>query len=352
MTKPWIASAVPNFREIATWRLRVGVVEIRRGALFLVNIGIPLLAGISADAPAAALLGAVVGMLLAFADDDGPLSNRLRILVVDAAAIAVGGCTGYLLKNTAAVLWPVFVALTFAVGLAARGGRVPLLAGRHAAMAFVVASAAAPFNMEQIWFLVGALVLNTVSRTIDYLALGPLPLVSATPLQTPPGYGGWVRFALAFAGAATAALWIGGTIEPTHRYWIVITTLVVMLPDAHASYRRIGERIAGTVAGVAVAWVITMALRSASIICAAILVVAPLIPHHLAQRYWLHTGLIAIMVLLAYDLTVLNEQGIGQLLVARMIDILLGCGLALVGTAVAFPRDAIGKLDRSVDRSG
>jgi hypothetical protein len=70
-----------------------------------------------------------------------------------------------------------------------------------------------------------------------------------------------------------------------------------------------------------------------------------------AQRYWLHTGLIAVMVLLAYDLMLLNEKAIGALLIVRMIDILLGCALALVGTSVAFPREATGKLGRAPDRA-
>ena len=112
------------------------------------------------------------------------------------------------------------------------------------------------------------------------------------------------------AGAATAALWIGGTLDPIHTIWVVTTTIVVLQPDARASYRRIVERIAGTFAGVFAAWMITMGSKSEAVVCAAILVVAPLIPHHLANRYWLHTALIALMVLLAYDLSELHSQGI------------------------------------------
>ena len=112
-----------------------------------------------------------------------------------------------------------------------------------------------------------------------------------------------------------------------------------------ASYRRIFERVAGTFAGVLAAWVITMLFHSAAIICIFILVVAPLIPHHLAHRYWLHTGLIALTVLLAYDLTLLDTHSITNLLSERLEDILLGCAMGLVGTAVAFPREAAAGLD-------
>ncbi len=315
--------------------------HVRRGALFLVNIGVPLVVGAWRDEPVAALLGAVVGMLLAFADNDGGLASRLRLLVVDAGVLAAGGIVGWLCRDSAAALWAVFVAITLSVGMAARSGREPLLAGRHGAMAFTVAATIPDFQTYQVWYLLGALALNAVSRTVDHLLAGPCPMQPAARLQVPAEQSGWLRFALAFSGAAVVALWIGKTLDPIHTIWVVVTTLVVMQPDARASYRRIVERVAGTFLGIFGAWVITMVFHSAVVICVIIVLIAPLIPHHLAQRYWLHTALIALMVLLAYDLTVLSARGIAGLLTERLEDILLGCAIALVGTAVAFPREAV-----------
>jgi uncharacterized membrane protein YccC len=118
-----------------------------------------------------------------------------------------------------------------------------------------------------------------------------------------------------------------------------------MLPDANASYRRIVERITGTFAGVVAAWMVTVATDSTVLISAAILMLAPFIPHHIGARYWLHTALIALVVMLAYDLTALSLQAsaspaeMAQLLMERMRDILMGCAMALIGTVIAFPRD-------------
>jgi len=42
-----------------------------------------------------------------------------------------------------------------------------------------------------------------------------------------------------------------------------------------------------------------------------------------------------------YDLAELHAEGIAKLLPARVIDMLLGCAVTLVGTAVAFPRAAL-----------
>jgi uncharacterized membrane protein YccC len=99
---------------------------------------------------------------------------------------------------------------------------------------------------------------------------------------------------------------------------------------------------------VVAAWVITGS-QSIALISACVLMVAPLIPHHLANRYWLHTALIALMILLAYDLAEFDSQSISKLLFERVIDMLLGCAIALVGTAVAFPRAAGAEPDSPAD---
>ena len=56
----------------------------------------------------------------------------------------------------------------------------------------------------------------------------------------------WLRFCAAYAGAATLGLWLGLKLDPQHAIWVAITTLVVMQPDDRSNYRRIFERIVGT----------------------------------------------------------------------------------------------------------
>jgi hypothetical protein len=326
---------------------------IRRGALFFVAIGAPVVVAVIRGEPQAAQLGAVLGLTLAFADNDKDLPRRLRLLGIDGAAIALGAVVGYLVRSTSFMLWPLFIAITFVTGLSARRGRETLIVVRNLAMAFAVGGTLPSFDAQQIWYPLGVLAVNAVARALDSWFFGPLPLVRSPPMQRPSGHGGWFRFACAYALASTMGLWIGGSLDPTHRFWIVITTLVVMLPDANASYRRIVERITGTFAGVAAAWAITVGTHSPLVLSLTILVIAPFIPHHVGARYWLHTALIALVVLLAYDLTELSlqaanaetasPQAMGDLLMERMKDILLGCAMALVGTVAAFPRDpAIG----------
>jgi Fusaric acid resistance protein-like len=326
----------------------VDIAMIRRGTLFFVAIGLPVIFAVSRGDPQAAQLGAVLGLTLAFADNDKDLPRRLRLVIADGAGIGLGAAAGFFVRNTAFALWPLFVIVTFATGLSARRGRETLIVARNAAMAFAVGGTMPAFDLQEIWYPLGVLAVTIVARALDHGLFGPLPLVIVAPTQKPSGSGGWLRFACAYALASTMGMWIGSSLDPTHRFWIVITTLLVMLPDANASYRRIVERIAGTFAGVVAAWAITVGTDSMTLISLAILIVAPLIPHHIGERYWLHTALIALVVMLAYDLTALSLQGVSaesmaDLLMERMKDILLGCAMALIGTVVAFPRDpAIG----------
>jgi hypothetical protein len=322
----------------------VDIAMIRRGALFFVAIGLPVIFAVSRGDPQAAQLGAVLGLTLAFADNDKDLPRRLRLVIADGAGIGLGAAAGFFVRNTAFALWPLFVIVTFATGLSARRGRETLIVARNAAMAFAVGGTMPAFDLQEIWYPLGVLAVTIVARALDHGLFGPLPLVIVAPTQKPSGSGGWLRFACAYALASTMGMWIGSSLDPTHRFWIVITTLLVMLPDANASYRRIVERITGTFLGVVAAWAITVGTDSMMLVSVAILILAPFIPHHIGERYWLHTALIALVVMLAYDLTELSAQlpsaeSMASLLMERMRDILLGCAMALIGTVLAFPRD-------------
>jgi len=309
---------------------------VRRSLLFLVAIGAPLCAGVAGGSPAGGLLGAVTGLLLSFADDEGPLSRRFAILALNAGALGLGGICGALLHGFPWPVWVLFVALTFGAGQALRLGKGPAMASRHAAMALVVASGGPNFTVALLWYPLLAVLIVAVARSIDHLIAGPLQQQRGGGGGPPRG--GWTRFALAYAGAATVSLWLGVRIDPERALWVVVTTLVVMQSDARLSYVRIVHRIAGTVAGVVAAFALTSLLQASWAIAAAALILAPLIPHHLQHRYWLHTALIAVVILLAYHLATSDPRILRGLMTERLQDVLLGAGLALIGTLLAFPR--------------
>ncbi|MBS0245422.1 MAG: FUSC family protein [Proteobacteria bacterium] len=309
----------------------------RRGLLFLLGVGLPFLAGVVLNDPAGALLGAMTGLILSFGDDDGQLARRLILLVTIAGGVALGGAVGILLHGFAWPIWIVFAVATFASGWFLGVGKAQTLSARFGAMALVVTSGAPEFHPAELGFAVGAVFCIAALRTVDHLVFGRLVQQKPRPRRVPSG--GWLRFAMAYAAAACGSLAIGITVDPSRALWVVVTTLVVMQPDARASYVLIVQRIAGTVLGVVAAFAITRFVHPHGALLALALVVAALIPHHLQNRYWLHTALIALLVLLIYDLGATDPRIVAGLFVERLQDVLLGGGIALIGTLIAFPRN-------------
>jgi uncharacterized membrane protein YccC len=242
--------------------------------------------------------------------------------------------------------------------MAPRGGREPAMAARYGAMAFTSTAGLPEFDGYDAALLGGVVAIAMLFRIADHLTFGPLPRSAAQPQpQKPPTHLGWIRFALAYAAAASASLWVGLTLEPLRAVWVVTTTLIVMQADARASYQRIVERITGTFAGVIFAWIIVALVSKAALawhaqpiseswtLCVIALIAAPFIPHHVGQRYWLHTALIALFILLMYGYAEPSIHELDTLFAERLKDMLLGCAIAIAGTAVAFPRERDGSGD-------
>jgi uncharacterized membrane protein YccC len=236
------------------------------------------------------------------------------------------------------VFWVAFAVIAFATGLLSGAGKGPMMAGRFGTMALAITAGVSLLDLRAVIYVAGALAVAAVVRGLDHALFGPLPQLQPPPRAAPATRAGWARFALAYAGAAVVGLWIGVALDPARAIWVTTTTLVVMAPDARASYVRIVERIEGAFFGVAAAWLLSRVLDSAVLLCVAVLAIAPFVPHHLPHRYWLHTALIAVLILLANDLAEFDMHGAHPLYFERLQDMVFGCGLALVGTAAAFPR--------------
>jgi uncharacterized membrane protein YccC len=311
--------------------------ELRRSFLFMLGIGTPILAAIVFDELPLALPAAMTGMLLSFADDAGAYGSRVRAVAIALCGLVLGVSLGLVTRGWPPAFWICVVGGAFAVGFAAMQGRLVILGARDAAVGFVVgASLPAPALNEGIFMLIGLAVI-LLARSVDSLVCGPLPLLQAgRVLDKPNTRASRLRFAVSYGIAVAAAFRLGEALDPVHAPWIVTTTIVVMQPDARASYLRIFERIAGTMAGVAATWLSLFLAHSEIAITVLILLLAANIPHHVQRRYWLHTGLIAWAVLLIYALSPDGAPQFRDLLEERLLDMLIGCALALLGTAGAF----------------
>lgn len=310
---------------------------LRRSWLFLVSIGIPFAAGTLLDAPGGALLGALIGMMACFADEDEHgLGSRLLALVQIGVGMTAGVALGTALHGYEYPFWPLFCAALFAAGWLTRIGKGPHLGARFGAISLGLAAGMPAFAPADYWFAALAFAVAAIVRTVDHLRFGAMPVPVGLVVPRLERHSEWLRYAVAYGAVAALGLWIGVALGMTRAIWITVAPLVVMQPGAEATYRRIVEFMFGTTVGVVVAWVVIHTIATPLISIVLVLVIAPLIPLQMPKRFWLQTALIAVMLLIAFRLALPDPRSVSALIIERLEDILIGCGLALVGAVLAF----------------
>ncbi|WP_341679108.1 YccS family putative transporter [Niveibacterium sp. SC-1] len=116
----------------------------------------------------------------------------------------------------------------------------------------------------------------------------------------------------------------------TQGYWVLMTSLFVCQPSYHATWRRMGQRVGGTVLGLFVAWLFIGAFPQAWAQLALAIAAGVAFFALRTDRYLEATACITVLVLVCF-----NQTGSGYaLIVPRLVDTLLGAAIA--GAAVAF----------------
>jgi hypothetical protein len=313
--------------------------DLRRGTLSLINIGGPIIAGLLSGESSAGLVGGITGLLLTLSDTEGPLFARLATTVGVAFGIAIGALLGGWLATERPIFWIVFFVGIFAAGLLNQVGKGPHFAVRFGAIAFaVMASLPAMTLMPELYFA-GAVALSLITKLVDQFSNGPLPPAGPWPGSITASISHWLCFALAYALAATAGLWIGVQTGSIRAVWISAIVLVFMLPDLRVTYTRIFEGVIGTMLAVLTVWVLTLAGASPAVLAGIILLFAFALPSQL-RHFWLFSGLIAAIVLIAWGLASSDPAVEALLLSERLEDTLIAAVLVAAVTLLFFPQES------------
>jgi uncharacterized membrane protein YccC len=141
-----------------------------------------------------------------------------------------------------------------------------------------------------------------------------------------------VRYALAVAIGLAIAEHFGAR----RAAWVAITTIAVMRPNDAESASLVGLRASGTLIGVAIAAIIVSLTHEAWALVGAATVLAFAISPCMTWQRWSGFTAIIAMALVLLDIVWLGEGGDRPLLLERIYDTALGCGIALAAT-VAVP---------------
>ncbi|MFF4539642.1 FUSC family protein [Streptomyces aureus] len=124
------------------------------------------------------------------------------------------------------------------------------------------------------------------------------------------------------------------TVEVPRSYWVALTITFVMKPDYGSVFSRALLRALGTVVGLVVAATVLTLVPRGWWDVPVLMVLAALIPALTPRGYGYQTAAITPVILMLSD--ILNHQGTG-LVVPRLVDSLVGCGIALVAGYLLWP---------------
>jgi hypothetical protein len=313
--------------------------DVRRGTLSVISIGGPIVIGFLTGQTGPGLVGGITGLLLTLSDTEGSLSSRLGTTAGVASGIGIGALLGAWLATVQPIFWTVFFVGIFAAGLLNQAGKGPHFAVRFGAIAFAVIAGLPDLGQVDVAYWAAVVALSLVTKLVDQLGNGPLPTGAPWPGSIDATRSHWLRFALAYALAATAGLWIGVQSGSVRAVWISAIVLVFMLPDIRLTYRRVVEGMIGTMLAVLTLWVLTRLGAPHVVLAGLILLFAFDLPSQIA-RFWLFSGLIAAIVLMAWALAGGDPTLEPLLLWERLEDTLIAAALVVGVTLLFFPRES------------
>jgi Fusaric acid resistance protein-like len=311
------APATASSRLPAAWALRGDPMPtIRRGFLIAVPVAAALLTDFELDDAVAGGLG-TAAMICGFLAFDAPARVRARWQLCCAPLVGVMAALGVLTSQTVptAILGMALVATlaAYAVAVSMRMA----IAGLTVALAFLIAQGLW-LESHQAW---EALALGTAGGLVQAgwavgvwavadrgrerpFELGREARETAAKLRAgfylqDPALRHALRFGTAMA-IGVAIYRLGGFHD--HGYWVPLTILFVLKPEAGQTSERIGMRAAGTVAGLVLATALAEVLSDAIIPTTIALTIAAALAYAmLAIEYALFTTAITVYVVLLTD---------------------------------------------------
>ncbi|MEU6824027.1 FUSC family protein [Streptomyces atriruber] len=142
------------------------------------------------------------------------------------------------------------------------------------------------------------------------------------------------RYGLRLALCIGLAQALVSIIDVPRSYWVALTVTFVLKPDFGSVFSRAVLRALGTAAGLVVAAAVLAEVPHGWWDVPVMMLLAPLIPALTTRGYGYQTAAITPVILLLSD--ILNHQGLG-LVVPRLVDSLIGCGITLVAGYLLWP---------------
>jgi uncharacterized membrane protein YccC len=141
------------------------------------------------------------------------------------------------------------------------------------------------------------------------------------------------RHALRVAISTALAVRIMHVFQVEHGYWATITCVVIMQPQGTATWTKALQRVGGTIVGAGVAVVVASFVHEGPLLIACVFVFVAIGLSLLPINYGAH----AVFLTPAFVLLAETQAGNVDLAWPRVLNTLIGAGIALLGSRLLFP---------------
>jgi hypothetical protein len=302
--------------------------------------GLAAVFGFAAGGALGGVVASATAMLVTLGDVGATRRSRVANMVLAALALAAGGVLGSLVGGTtyadeAAVLTAALVS-----GWVATSHPGISLDARNFALGTAVGAGIHFTDAALIGFALAGGAIAIAAAFASWRLGGLPPQVDVMDWRAGirralAGEGSGARFAACYALSVAAALLAADLMRVNEPYWAAMVVISVMRREGRVSLRIIGQYMAGTLAGVAIAALVAHAFDGAFALvglgCAFAALARPGLALHPSIGF---AGFTVFFVLLV-DVG-LQALGLGgNVFTARIYDTTVGCGLAAIGTLVA-----------------
>ncbi len=301
--------------------------------------GLPLCAGLALDARGPAVIATFAALLIALCDVGYTHRARLVTMACGAVAIVAGGAIGAHFGGHPYAHETLVTVAALAVGLLSGPHPASSTVARFFALAVVVGAGVQWLSDAYFVACAGG---AACALTVTALLWALLPRDRTSPqdwrtrIDTAFAFDRPdVRFALALACAAAAALFAANLLALHRPYWAAVTVLMVMRREGTESLRLTLHYAVGTLLGLVVAAAIVALEPPLAALAAVAVGAAAVIRIALAINPSLGFSAFTVFALLLIEVALPHAGFSWTLWSTRAYDVAVGCALALAGTLLA-----------------
>lgn len=304
---------------------------------------LPLILGYFLHQLPIAIFGGLFGFVLILNDHFGPIKHRLQHLLVTFILLSIAFYLGAMIAQNIPLTAIALFIMSFILGKTKEYGaeleRLLLF------MALQILTASGSLGLSEHFT---GIMLYCFFSFLNYIVCLLVVFFFFQPkaefiqskrktLKTVFSHHDSTKFAVLFSLTTTIGYLLANWMQISRGYWVVGTTLIVMLPDTYKSFTKSIQRLLGTFLGVVIAAFLVKLAQDPLLLILFVLISAYFAPLGLMRNYWLGNIFIAALIHFLLEISAPNLTTSFELAKLRTVDIALGCLLGTLGSLINDP---------------